>query len=344
MFRGAAVAIKELDVSADDAGHQLVASGRSGAFSPSGSMERGLSTGSNADSKGNVSSRAVSNGSSPDSDAASAQKLLDDFKQEVAVLRSLRSSRLVQFVGACTKPPNLMIVTEYLPNGSLFHFLKRAYSAVNSKKGTGRANGSADPDTQPAKKSLSLFQRLTGSKSGGTKGSRSKSSSAHAKQDSKPRVVEDLSDVKRSRDADVNDDLSERKTASDHRKVKDNSNSDSDASDTGSAEDASSGDDEPSLESPAKSNGDRPSKEPLLINSVKHRLCLEVAYGLSFLHEHSPPIVHRDLKSRNVLLDEFWNAKICDFGLSRTMTHTAVSTGTPSFIRLLRYHYVVWSQ
>ena len=36
-----------------------------------------------------------------------------------------------------------------------------------------------------------------------------------------------------------------------------------------------------------------------------------------FLYMHSLGIVHRDLKSHNVLVDEHNNIKICDFGLAR---------------------------
>jgi len=43
----------------------------------------------------------------------------------------------------------------------------------------------------------------------------------------------------------------------------------------------------------------------------------ETARGINILHSWKPPIVHRDLKSLNLLLDKDFNIKVCDFGLSR---------------------------
>ncbi|CAD7940788.1 unnamed protein product [Amoebophrya sp. A120] len=48
--------------------------------------------------------------------------------------------------------------------------------------------------------------------------------------------------------------------------------------------------------------------------------------GVRFLHTQQPsPIVHRDLKSLNLVLDRLLNCKICDFGLTRTMDKTHLS-------------------
>ncbi|MGD0465563.1 MAG: protein kinase [Gammaproteobacteria bacterium] len=56
-------------------------------------------------------------------------------------------------------------------------------------------------------------------------------------------------------------------------------------------------------------------KEPNLSWPLKYQIALDVAYGIKYLHDLN--ILHRDLKSLNVLLDEKNQAKICDFGLAK---------------------------
>ncbi|XP_027368099.1 probable serine/threonine-protein kinase SIS8 isoform X2 [Abrus precatorius] len=66
------------------------------------------------------------------------------------------------------------------------------------------------------------------------------------------------------------------------------------------------------------------------------RMALDVAKGMNYLHTSHPPIVHRDLKSPNLLVDKHWVVKVCDFGLSRMKHHTFLSSkscaGTPEWM------------
>ncbi|XP_020233572.1 serine/threonine-protein kinase CTR1 isoform X1 [Cajanus cajan] len=72
--------------------------------------------------------------------------------------------------------------------------------------------------------------------------------------------------------------------------------------------------------------------------SERRRLSMayDVASGMNYLHQMRPPIVHRDLKSPNLLVDDSYTVKVCDFGLSRTKANTFLSSktaaGTPEWM------------
>ncbi|KAI3980952.1 hypothetical protein MKX01_025517 [Papaver californicum] len=127
---------------------------------------------------------------------------LDEFRSEVRIMRRLRHPNVVRFLGAVTRPPNLSIVTEYLPRGSLYRILHRPNCQIDEQ------------------------QRI--------------------------------------------------------------------------------------------------------------KMALDVAKGMNCLHTSMPTVVHRDLKSPNLLVDENWNVKVCDFGLSRLKHNTFLSSkstaGTPEWM------------
>ncbi|KAF7829015.1 serine/threonine-protein kinase STY17 isoform X1 [Senna tora] len=52
-------------------------------------------------------------------------EMLREFAQEVYIMRKIRHKNVVQFIGACTQPPNLCIVTEFMSRGSVYDFLHK---------------------------------------------------------------------------------------------------------------------------------------------------------------------------------------------------------------------------
>lgn len=99
------------------------------------------------------------------------------------------------------------------------------------------------------------------------------------------------------------------------------------------------------------------SSPPMLITELMHRdlgsyidslhpgkipfeqtvsIMLDVAEGLAYLHDCNPPIVHRDLACKNVLLTEQRQAKIADLGLAKVFPrngrmHASPVPGTPVY-------------
>ncbi|KAL0875655.1 hypothetical protein Bca101_025360 [Brassica carinata] len=96
-----------------------------------------------------------------------------------------------------------------------------------------------------------------------------------------------------------------------------------------------------------------------LVHRKRRQVCRQLGYsaknscgsstrfvlGLEYLHIGcTPPMVHRDVKTTNILLDEHYKAKLADFGLSRSFpvggeSHVStVVAGTPGYLDPEYYH------
>ncbi|PKA60161.1 LysM domain receptor-like kinase 4 [Apostasia shenzhenica] len=67
---------------------------------------------------------------------------------------------------------------------------------------------------------------------------------------------------------------------------------------------------------------------------IRLRIAGDLAHGLQYIHEHTwPRVVHRDVKSSNVLLDGRLRAKVANFGLARSGRNAATAhvAGTPGY-------------
>ncbi|KAJ6371173.1 hypothetical protein OIU77_001639 [Salix suchowensis] len=59
-------------------------------------------------------------------------------------------------------------------------------------------------------------------------------------------------------------------------------------------------------------------EEQFLSWEERIQIALDISHGIEYLHEGAvPPVIHRDLKSANILLDQLKRAKVADFGLSK---------------------------
>ncbi|KAM0070132.1 putative protein kinase RLK-Pelle-CrRLK1L-1 family [Helianthus debilis subsp. tardiflorus] len=84
------------------------------------------------------------------------------------------------------------------------------------------------------------------------------------------------------------------------------------------------------------------------------KICVGAARGLRFLHDPKGTqqrVLHRDIKSANILLDEKWTAKVADFGLSKlgpanqTRTYlVSYGVGTPGYCDPLYMEYGLLSE
>ena len=77
----------------------------------------------------------------------------------------------------------------------------------------------------------------------------------------------------------------------------------------------------------------------VLQNETAYSILHDVALGMYYLHNQSPPIVHRDLSANNVLLTRNMQAKISDLGVARMINLTPLQAsrmtqtpGTPAYM------------
>lgn len=70
--------------------------------------------------------------------------------------------------------------------------------------------------------------------------------------------------------------------------------------------------------------------EPMLV-----RMAIDVASAIGFAHREG--VIHRDIKTDNILFDEHGNAVVCDFGIARALSNYAQQTGTNMVVGTPQY-------
>ncbi|KAG8096899.1 hypothetical protein GUJ93_ZPchr0013g36096 [Zizania palustris] len=67
-------------------------------------------------------------------------------------------------------------------------------------------------------------------------------------------------------------------------------------------------------------HGDDVGKFSPLTWDIRMKIAAGTAKGIAYLHEGlEPKVVHRDIKSSNILLDKNWNPKVSDFGMAKVL-------------------------
>ncbi|GMF15378.1 unnamed protein product [Phytophthora lilii] len=59
----------------------------------------------------------------------------------------------------------------------------------------------------------------------------------------------------------------------------------------------------------------------------KVKIALHIAHALTYMHSLEPAVIHRDLKSKNILLSEELDARLTDFGISRERVDQTMTAG-----------------
>lgn len=90
-----------------------------------------------------------------------------------------------------------------------------------------------------------------------------------------------------------------------------------------------------------------PLEKPALDWGTRRRIALGAARGLQYLHEQcDPKIIHRDVKAANVLLDDYCEAVVGDFGLAKLLDHrdTHVTTAVRGTVGHIAPEYLSTGQ
>jgi len=82
-----------------------------------------------------------------------------------------------------------------------------------------------------------------------------------------------------------------------------------------------------------------PERYGVLPEEIRYGILRDVALGLVYLHEHSPPIIHRDLSASNVLLTSNMNVKLSDLGVAKILNLTPAQMAKIMQTKHLLYMY-----
>lgn len=80
--------------------------------------------------------------------------------------------------------------------------------------------------------------------------------------------------------------------------------------------------------------------EPLLVLGwdTRYRIAFGIAQGLSYLHHDCvPQVIHRDIKSDNILMDSQLEPKIGDFGIAKLVNDSDSSSTRSAIVGTLGY-------